>query len=84
MFEIKHALGHAMWDIDTNGTVLRWCELYDAKGAPISIEESEEHIYSVLIPFLRIVLSEIQAAPNSAILLRNLPAVLQYAKHFLP
>ena len=73
-----------MWDIDTNGTVWRWCELYDANGVAISVEESEEHIYSVLIPFLRIVLSEIQAAPNSAILLRNLPCVLQYAKRFLP
>jgi len=84
MFEIKNTLGHAIWDIAPNGTVWRWCELYDASGAAISIEESEEHIYSVLIPFLRIVLSEIQTAPNSDTLLRNLPSVLQYAKRFLP
>jgi hypothetical protein len=84
MFEIKNTLGHALWDIAPDGTVRRWCEIYDANGVAISIEESKEHIHSVLIPFLKIVLSELQTAPNSAIFLRNLPALLQYAKRFLP
>ena len=84
MFEIKNTLGHALWEIAPDGTVRRWCELYDANGVAISVEESKEHIHSVLIPFLKTVLSELQTAPNSDILLQNLPSVLQYAKRFLP
>ena len=86
MFEVKNKMGHAVWNIADNGHVQRWCEIYDENGIPITFEceeESKQHIHSVLIPFLKTVLSELQNATDGDILLQHLPAVLQYAKRFL-
>ena len=86
MFEVRTKQGHAIWNISEDGTVTRWCELYDEEGAHISFEneeESKQHIHSVLIPFLKTVLSELQNIPENAMFLKNLPAVLHYAKQFI-
>ena len=86
MFEIKNKMGSAIWNIAEDGTVQRWCELYDSNGYPISFEseeESKQYINTVLIPFLTIVLTELMVVPQGEVYARNLPAILNYAKRFV-
>ena len=80
MFEIKNAMGYAVWNIAEDGNVHRWCELYDSNGSPISFdseEESKQYISTVLIPFLTTVLKELEVARQGELYRRNLPAILR-------